>query len=118
MSNAIINPLWIYFIEVFATIKEVGIGALSFSVVGLIIFGIFYFTSWDDEDDGLYKRAAKWCVIIAVVSTLFTTFIPSEKTMYTMFAASYITKENVELTTDALTDAVDYIFEKVDELGE
>lgn len=118
MSNAIINPLWIYFIEVFGTIKEASIGVLSFSVVGLMIVCIFYFTSWDDENDELYKRVAKWGVILTVVSMLFTIFIPSERTMYTMFAASYITKENVELTTDALTDAIDYIFEKVDELGE
>jgi hypothetical protein len=42
--------------------------------------------------------------------------IPSEKTMYAMLAASYITEENIDKAGNTVTDMVDYIFDKVDEL--
>ena len=128
MSNPIINPLWIYLIDVAGSIITVAVTLMVLLGVGLV-FGATFYIMWrvneyyeDDDDDvrdnKLFLRLLKRGAIAFALSALLVTFIPSEKTMYTMFAASYITEENVELTGDAIKDTVDYIFEKVDELGE
>lgn len=128
MSNPIINPLWIYLIHVLSNLGGLSLVIAIFSGIGLLIGCILYFIWEDDiyspnyEDDieanKLYQRILKRVAIIFAVAVLLFTLIPSEKIMYTMLVSNYITQENIELTGDAIEDMVDYIFEKVDELGE
>lgn len=128
MSNPIINPWWIYFINV---LDNIGVTAIILSVfggAGLVVGGLFYFMWRHDsysptyEDDvemnNIYKRMLKRVATITTLALMLNALIPSEKVMYTMFVANYVTVENLELTGEAVTDMVDYIFEKVDELGE
>lgn len=128
MSNPIINPLWIYLIDVLNSLGGLLLAILIFSGAGLLV-GFIMYVIWrtdsyspnydeDVEANKTYKRLLKRGTIIFTVSALLFTLIPSEKVMYTMFVATYITEENVELTSDTIVDMVDYIFEKVDELGE
>ena len=128
MSNPIINPLWIYLIDVLNSLGGLLLAILIFAgaglIVGFIIYMIWITDSYSpnyDEDvevNKTYQRLLKRGTIIFTVSALLFTLIPSEKVMYTMFVATYITEENVEITGDDITDMVDYTFEKVDELGE
>lgn len=128
MSNPIINPLWIYLIDVLNSLGGLLLAILIFAgaglIVGFIIYMIWitdsYSPSYDEdvEVNKTYQRLLKRGTIIFTVSALLFTLIPSEKVMYTMFVATYVTEENVELTGDAIEDMVDYTFEKVDELGE
>lgn len=128
MSNPIINPWWIYLIDVLNSLRNVCLAAFIFLGIGLLLGGVIYIIwrvdeySSDYEDDvnanKMYQRMLKLGTIIFTIVVLLFTLIPSEKVMYTMFVATYITEENVEITSDAITDVVDYIFEKVDELGE
>lgn len=128
MSNPIINPLWIYLIYVLHSLRGLLVVILTFAVAGLIV-GFIIYMIWrtdsyspnydeDVEANKTYQRLLKRGTIIFTVSALLFTLIPSEKVMYTMLVSSYITQENIELTGDAIEDMVDYIFEKVDELGE
>ena len=128
MSNPIINPLWIYLINVANNLQGLCLALTIFSGAGLFVGCAFYFmwrqdsySSTYEEDvktDKVYQRILKRIAIILTISSLLVTLVPSEKVMYTMLVANYVTEENIEITTDALTDMVDYIFEKVDELGE
>jgi dipeptide/tripeptide permease len=128
MSNPIINPLWIYLIDVLHSLSGLLMAILIFAGVGLVVGFIMYViwrtdsysTNYDEdvENSKTYQRLLKLGAIIFTLSALLVTLIPSEKVMYTMFVSSYVTKENIELTGDAIEDMVDYIFEKVDELGE
>ena len=128
MSNPIINPLWIYLIDVLNSLGGLLLAILIFAgaglIVGFIIYMIWITDSYSpnyDEDvevNKTYQRLLKRGTIIFTVSALLFTLIPSEKVMYTMFVATYITEENVEITGDDITDMVDYTFEKVDQLGE
>lgn len=56
------------------------------------------------------RRATIACTIMLVLFSL----IPSQKTMYKMLVANFVTYENVETATDAIKDSVDYIFDKLD----
>lgn len=128
MSNPIINPLWIYLIDVLHSLSGLLVAILIFAGAGLVVgFNIYviwrtdsYSPNYDEdvEDNKTYQRLLKRGAIIFTVLALLFTLIPSEKVMYTMLVSSYITQENIELTGDAIEDMVDYIFEKVDELGE
>lgn len=127
MNNPIINPLWIYLIDLLNNLNDCLFALSLFLGAGLFVGFIFYFL-WrgseyssrcdeDIENNKLYKCFLKRGVIIFIILSVLDAVIPSEKVMYTMFVSSYITQENIELTSDAITDMVDYIFEKVDELG-
>ena len=128
MSNPIINPLWIYLINVANNLQDLCVALTIFSGAGLLIGCVLYFiwrqdsySSTYEEDvkaDKVYQRILKRVAIILTISSLFVTLVPSEKVMYTMLVANYVTEENIEITTNALTNMVDYIFEKVDKLGE
>lgn len=128
MSNPIISPLLIYLIDVLHSLSGLLVAVLIFAGAGLVV-GFIMYVIWrtdsyspnydeDVEDNKTYQRLLKRGAIIFTVSALLFTLIPSEKVMYTMLVSSYITQENIELTGDAIEDMVDYIFEKVDELGE
>lgn len=128
MSNPIINPLWIYLIHVLSNLGNLAIAIAVVSGAVLLIGCIFYFIWKGDsysptyEDDikanKLYQRILKRVAIIFAVASLLIVVIPSEKIMYTVLVSNYVTQENIELTGDAIENMVDYIFEKVDELGE
>ena len=123
MSNSLVNPLWIYLIDVISNLKVISIISLSVGICACVIFGVWYFCKvsdgyYDDEDIEL-KMTKSWfkiSIIATIISSIFTCTIPSEKTMYTMFVTSYLTEENITNATESVTDIVDYIFEKVDQL--
>jgi formate hydrogenlyase subunit 3/multisubunit Na+/H+ antiporter MnhD subunit len=128
MSNPIINPLWIYLINVLSNLGDIVFVISIFAGAGFLI-GIIVYLFWrvdsywykDEEDvskDKIYRKFLKLGAIILTVLSLLIAVIPSEKIMYTMMTSNYITQENVELTGDAIENMVDYIFKKVDELGE
>ena len=58
-------------------------------------------------------KIEKICLIACIVTGTFNLIIPSQKTMYTMLVANFVTYENVETATESIKDSVDYIFEKL-----
>lgn len=114
----IINPWIFYLINILENIMVTGIVLFVISIVTAIVMGVMVFDpaeSVSDEKKKLFKKMLKRVVIpIVVVCTLLITFIPSEKTMYTMLVSSYVTTDNLETATDVIQDGVDYIFDKLD----
>lgn len=128
MSEFIINPMWIYLIDLFSNLKSLSLLLLILVSVSFVMCAIGYvvwraceFGCEYDEDiemDKAFKRAFKIGAIILTATSLLYTVVPSEKTMYAMMVATYVTPENVELTGETIKDIVDYVFEKAGELGE
>ena len=123
MENYLINPLWIYLIDIISDVEILSIICLCIGIVGCVIFGVWRFfqiiDGYYDDEDGEFRLTKFWVktsIIMTIISAIITCVIPSEKTMYTMFISSYITEENLNSATETVTDVVDYIFEKVDEL--
>ena len=114
----IINPWIFYLINILENIMVTGIVLFVISVVTASVMGVMVFDpaeSVSDEKKKLFKKMLKRVVIpIVVVCTLAITFIPSEKTMYTMLVSSYVTTDNLETATEVIQDGVDYIFDKLD----
>ena len=114
----IINPWIFYLINILENIMVTGIVLFVILVVTAIVMGVMVFDpaeSVSDEKKKLFKKLLKRVVIpIVVVCTLAITFIPSEKTMYTMLVSSYVTTDNLETATEVIQDGVDYIFDKLD----
>ena len=109
--NPIINPMWIYLINLLCDLE---FALFLFMILMAFGFGMYAF---DLEFNPSWKIIKCW-IVAFVMSMLLTIVIPSEKTMYTMMAANYVTEDNIKLSGDTVTGAVDYIFEKVDMLLE
>lgn len=128
MTDFIINPMWIYLVDLFSNLKGLLellliLGSVSFVMcaIGYVIWradvGAFVYDE-EIEKGKKFKRAFKIGAIVLSATSLLYTVVPSEKTMYAMMAATYVTPENIELTGEAITEIVDYVFEKAGELGE
>lgn len=126
MSNPIINPIWIYFINILSKLGGLCKGVSITLVIVLTLLTAIYLI-WrvdsfypNDKDDVEFndfcKRGFKNAIITTIILIILAVVIPSEKIMYAMLASNYITPANLEMTGDTITDMVDYVFEKVDEL--
>lgn len=114
----IINPWIFYLINILENIMVTGIVLFVISIITAIVMGVMVFDPAEnvsDEKKKLFKKMLKRVVVpIVVVCPLLITFIPSEKTMYTMLVSSYVTTDNLETATEVIQDGVDYIFDKLD----
>jgi phage-related protein len=123
MENSLVNPWWIYLIDLFSNADALmWVSVVVCAVICILATIIFLCETSDgflDEDDKLYgilKKAIKTSIVVGIITMIIGSVIPSEKTMYTMFVSSYLTEENITNATESVTDVVDYIFEKVDQL--
>lgn len=110
----IINPAWFYWIDVINTFGILlRVLSILFGIVWLILLFAFIIL------DGAYnKNKAESCIkffivsfIVLVAAIIISIFIPSKETMEKMMIANYITKNNLEITVDAVKQAIDYITE-------
>ena len=120
--NYLINPLWIYLLDVLKDIESTFCLICIFSGCITLVAGVLavcMFAFGYDKNEAPYKvskKVTKIGTIVAIITGIIVCFIPSEKTMYTMFVASYVTEENIDAAGETVTEMIDYIFEKVDEL--
>lgn len=128
MNNFIINPLWIYFIDLFSGLDIFMCILASILGCALGVGGIGY-TIWrtdsyssNCEEDVKFSNYAikvfKKCTVALIISLIFSFLIPGEKTLYTMLVASYATTENIEMAGNTIISFVDYVAEKVDEMND
>lgn len=72
------------------------------------------------DDDEYISRlifiTSKKALIASVICIALASLMPSTRTAYAMYTASYTTPENINAVGNVATDTIDYIFEKVDEL--
>lgn len=118
---AIINPWIFYLIDVLSSLKRINSVVASITLFGAFCLGTFIVIHQTcfcyDEDDRLLTtqsiKILKKILIVLCISTGVFTVTPSEKTMYKMLVAQYVTYENVDKATETIKDGVDYIFKKL-----
>lgn len=109
MTNMIINPIYIYLINICNTLQ------ILFSVIGILLaaFGfILLLTTIDmyDEDTIVEaKKTAKKFLISGIILIIIAVLLPDKETAYTMLIASQVTTTNIEAATNAAKDVIDYI---------
>ena len=120
--NYLVNPLWIYLINVLTKVNDIASIIVFCGIIAVVFLTFSYcydlMDGYDKEDDKIKisKTFLKKFAIITIISMIVTTIIPTEKTMYAMLVASNITEENLDTAGQTVTDMVDYIFEKIEEL--
>lgn len=123
MEQVIINPMWIYWLEVLESIKFV-VGLIMFVSFFIIVFFIIVIVAtYDDyknkEIEKNYKiiiKNTKLAVSIWVSVLLVSVFVPSKDAFIAMFIAKNITVEKVVQGKEVVKDSIDYIFEKIKEV--
>ena len=127
MNNPIISPWVIYAINaidtilglLLATIIIVGAGL----VVGTILYLMWRFDCYyeNNQNDITLNKKIKFYLkrgsIALIICILLYSKITSKETMYTMVAMKYVTVKNINGGVETVKSAVDYIFEKIEELN-
>lgn len=110
----IINPIWFYLIGVSSNLQiacaVIAIFALIIVFIGAPIYQILEDTGTD------FKGWRSKLLIIGIICTFISILMPSKETCYQMMVASFITKENIEITAEAGKEAIDYIVNSIDKL--
>jgi mannose/fructose/N-acetylgalactosamine-specific phosphotransferase system component IIC len=113
----IIDPAWVYWINVAGDIKIVCVIFAVVAGIVAIIGGVEIVVGHDfgpeDEDYRLGKKILTIAVPVAIACTVAFVFIPSTKVLVEMMVAKVATKENIELTVEGLKSVVDYIAETI-----
>lgn len=127
MNNPIINPWLIYAIHTIDNISTVSSVIAFFGVVGFIV-GIIAYLLWRNdsccsiyEDDVAFDKKVRLYLkrggIALIIILLLSMVIPTKETMYTMVAMRYVTVENINGGVETVKSAVDYVFERINELN-
>lgn len=118
----IINPLWVYFIDVLSNLEPILITLLTIPGGVLLIYVIWYFMTsggkYSDEEHMIqpFKKSAKVCVIVSVISIIAIVIIPTKETIYTMMALEQITPDNISAVGKTGENIIDYIADKIDQV--
>ena len=107
MNEPIISPWLIYLLDVSDAIKwTMFVIAIASGILALFVFCV------DEEITSRTKRT----VIICIVATILAIFVPSERTMYKMIIASYVTPTNIQKAGDSIDAVIDRAIEKIQKL--
>lgn len=126
MNEPVINPLWIYLVSVLPEIKKIA-DDLTFCISLFLACSIVMYIRWRAADytpnceasidmKNTWEKYNKLGGVIIVLGCALTVLIPSEKTIYTMMGASYLTPQNIQIVGDGAKDVVDYFFDQVDQI--
>lgn len=113
----IINPWIFYWAEVCESIK---FGSFVFIIIGIFLVVVLLMISvftWDEND--VKPRMLKYAIYSIIATVLFLLiymFVPSEKTIYKMTVASYLTEDNVAQGKEEIKGLVDYIADKIEDV--
>lgn len=117
----VVSPWIIYWISVLSNIG----GALTFvmclSIISSIILCVIHISDRSScysskLDFPNWFKYFKLSIIITCISCLIGIFIPDRQTMISMVVTSYITPDNINITTDYVVELVQRITEAVKEV--
>lgn len=132
MSEPIINPIWIYligFCDNFRVLLGVSISILI--MISVISIAIYYCQKYidcdedidvdkdvDKESDGqILGKKLKTVGISIVIVALLLAVVPTKEVCYTMLVSNCITEENLSKAGGLTKEAVDYVFEKIEDVA-
>ena len=124
MEQVIINPMWLYWLDVLENIVFIVglVMIISFLIiVFLIVVIVATYDNYRNEDEEKnYKimiKDTKLAVCIWTSILFISAFVPSKDTLIAMFIAKNITVEKVVQGKEVVKDSIDYIFEKIKEVN-
>lgn len=106
--NYIIDPMWFYWISVIDCFKIVVCCLYAVCLIGAVVSFGCHFDAYEDDAKTLMKLCRIFLIAFAVLSLLLI-FVPSKSTLIEMMIARTATKQNAEMTLDAIKSAVDYV---------
>ena len=107
----IISPTLIYLIHMINAIYGLLIFIMIVSAFTMVMSPLIADCICEDyEEEGkVMRKIIKICAILVVICIILTIFIPTEKTIYAMIAASMITPDNISITEDQIVDLISKI---------
>ena len=119
-AHYIISPKIIYLIHLAQGISDllgailiIGGCILGF-VTGFILLEHEYF---EEEEEKAVKKYYPRSIIAYIILAIVYIIVPNKETCTKMLIASYVTEENISATQENVKEAIDYIFEKVEEVN-
>ena len=112
MRMPIINPMYLYLIEVLHNIDVLNQGLfLLLSIAMFILAGLYIgVDEMPEEEIASLKRWTKVIGVIWLVSLSICIFVPTKDMMYKMLLAHYVTTDNIQIVNDAIkTNLQDYL---------
>lgn len=104
MRMPIINPMYLYLIDVLHNIDVFNQGLFLLLTIALMIMLFCYIgcTEVPDEEVEALKWWAKRIAAAWFISLAICIFVPTKDMMYKMLIASYVTTDNIQLVNDAI----------------
>ena len=111
----VISPALIYLIHMINAIYGLSIFILFVSAFTMVMSPLIADCICEDyEEEGkVMHKIIKICAILVVICIILTMFIPDERTIYAMIAASLITPDNISITEDQIVDLISKIAKAV-----
>ena len=116
----VINPWIIYWVSVLNSIGCTLSCVICLSMVSSAIIGVIHLCDLSESYSNdlsfpNWFKYFKFSIIVTCISGLICIFIPDKQTMLTMIVTSYITPDNLNITTDYIVKLVQQIAEAVKE---
>lgn len=119
----IINPIWIYSADIVDELRIIiGIAAglvITIAVICIVML-IVELPGVDDVEPNnyilFYKKWSKKLFIIGFILCIICGSLPSRDTVYKMIVVSQITPNNIEMIGNGVTDVIDYVTDKIEEI--
>ena len=116
----IINPMWFYWLQIVDSIHDMCcIIAITSGVLGVIML-VFYIASvvegctYEEDSRKRLKGLIKPLAVCFIISITVAVFTPSKQTLIEMEIAKHATYSNVESIKEQITDAADYILDRLE----
>ena len=113
----IINPWLIWALQTCNGLKIMLIIACIFLGVCIIVSIVGYCESVDADDEKKCKKMRNGFIIATIFAALLAVAIPDKTTATHMVVASYITEDNLNKATVTVQEAIDYIFDKIEDIS-
>ena len=120
MNEPIISPWIFYWMSVVDNLRSL-IGFIGFLAAGITMW---FCLDWivtlctNEANSVKYKQKIKPLCCIALVCGVLSVLIPSQTTLTRMIVASYVTPQNIEIMQGEANESVDYLINKIIEVGE
>lgn len=108
----IIDPMWFYWISAINCFKHLACFLDIACFIGAGVSLGCHFDAYEDDAKKLMKLCRIFLFAFAVLSLLII-FVPSKSTLIEMMIARTATKQNAEMTLDAIKSAVDYVINAI-----
>ena len=117
MNTPIINPWFIYLFDVIDNLHLASFIGMLIALAICMFNAINLDSSYNTEKEiEQYKKGAKRSGVVVIIMCLITTLLPSQKTMMTMYAASFVTPHNIEMVGDGVENTIDYLVDRIEEV--